>query len=128
MILLKPYDRINNLRKNRGITWTYLNENVEGAYHGRMTDLKNGKTTLSLEQLKTVARILSTSADYLLGNTDDPRPAAQREENKNPAPIRDGMTEPELELIQLFRLLPDDTKAGILAQIKAVLAQRGLLP
>ena len=37
----------------------------------------------------------------------------------------DGMEE---ELIQIFRLLPDDLKAGILAQIKAVLIQRGLLP
>ena len=37
----------------------------------------------------------------------------------------DGMEE---ELIQIFRLLPDDLKAGILAQIKAVLVQRGLLP
>lgn len=37
----------------------------------------------------------------------------------------DGMEE---ELIQIFRLLPDDLKAGILAQIKVVLVQRGLLP
>ena len=37
----------------------------------------------------------------------------------------DGMEE---ELIQISRLLPDDLKAGILAQIKAVLVQRGLLP
>ena len=37
----------------------------------------------------------------------------------------DGMEE---ELIQIFRLVPDDLKAGILAQIKAVLVQRGLLP
>ena len=41
------------------------------------------------------------------------------------ADLFDGMEE---ELIQIFRLLPDDLKAGILAQIKAVLVQRGLLP
>ena len=35
---------------------------------------------------------------------------------------------PEEEFIRLFKLLPDDLKAGILAQIKAVLVQRGLLP
>lgn len=42
-----------------------------------------------------------------------------------PTEKADGMEE---ELIQIFRLLPDDLKAGILAQIKAVLVQRGLLP
>ena len=49
-----------------------------------------------------------------------------KNKQKNPAPeTGDGL---EKELIQMFRLLPDDLKAGILAQIKAVLVQRGLLP
>lgn len=76
---MEVYDRINLLRKKKGITWTHLNENVEGAYHGRMTDLKNKKTTLSNSQLETVALILGTTLDYLLGNTDDPAPAGRKE-------------------------------------------------
>ena len=40
----------------------------------------------------------------------------------------DGRSEAEQELIRLIPLVPEDMQAGILAQIKTVLAQRGLLP
>lgn len=73
------YDRINEIRKSKGIKWKYLNENIPGAYSSRMTELKNGKTSLSTEQLSIVASILGTTTDYLLGNTDDPTPAGQKE-------------------------------------------------
>lgn len=74
------YNRINEMRKKKGITWKFLNENIPGkVYSSRMTELKNGKTALSGEQLIVVAKILETSTDYLLGNTDDPSPAGQKE-------------------------------------------------
>lgn len=69
------YNRINEVRKRKGITWKHLNENIPGAYSSRMTEFKNGKTTLSKQQLSIVANILDTTTDYLLGNTDDPAPA-----------------------------------------------------
>lgn len=73
------YQRIDELRKNKGIKWNYLNEKLPGAYHGRMTELKNGKTTLNGEQLDAIAEILGTTSAYLLGATDDPSPAVQKE-------------------------------------------------
>lgn len=39
-----------------------------------------------------------------------------------------GLTDGEQELIRLYALLPEDLQRDILAQIKAVLMQRGLLP
>lgn len=81
------YSRINEIRIKKGITWKYLNENTPGkSYSSRMTELKNGKTTLSNEQLQAIAIILETSTDYLLGNTDDPSPAKQKEKS----PAQDG--------------------------------------
>lgn len=74
---MSVYSRIDSVRK--GITWKYINDHVDGAYRGRMTDLKNGKTTLSGSQLRSVAEILGTTVDYLLEKTDDPTPAGQKE-------------------------------------------------
>lgn len=78
------YNRIDELRKRKGITWKHINEKVDGTYRGRMTEFKNGKTSFSHEQLETIAKILDTSTDYLLGRTDDPRPVGEGEQ---PAPI-----------------------------------------
>lgn len=107
---MEIYDRINLLRKERGITWKYLNEKVDGSYHGRMTDLKNGKTTLSFSQVETIATILYTSTDYLLGNTDDPAPPGEKE-----PPAQGGeLSEKDLRLIGWFRSLPPEKQKAIL--------------
>ena len=99
---MEIYDRVDKLRKEKGITWTYLNEKVKGSYRGRMTEFKNGKTTLSTEQLETIAGLLNTSLDYLLGNTDDPQPAGQ-------PPSEDIKLSPqEQRLIEMYRELNDE--------------------
>lgn len=96
---MEIYNRIDKLRKEKGITWTYLNEKVKGYYRGRMTEFKKGKTTLSTEQLETIAELLGTSLDYLLGNTDDPQPAG------HPASEDTGLNPQEQRLIEIFREL-----------------------
>lgn len=73
---MSVYNRIDSVRK--GITWKYINDHVDGAYHGRMTDLKHDKTTLSDTQLFAVAELLGTTVDYLLEKTDDPTPPEQK--------------------------------------------------
>lgn len=119
---MEIYERMNLLRKERGVTWTYLNEKVEGSYHGRMTDFKNGKTTLSIAQLEAVAEILSTSTDYLLGKTDDPTPAGQKE--KPASGEADGLSEEELELIRLYGRASLETQAAALGMLRAAEAAR----
>lgn len=77
---MSVYTRINELREKRGITWKYLNENMPGkVYSSRMTELKNGKTTLNGEQLDAIAKILGTTPAYLLGVTDNPAPVGVKE-------------------------------------------------
>lgn len=117
---MNTYDRINLIRKSKGITWTYLNENVPGSYHGRMTDLKNEKTTLSVEQLSIVASILGTSTDYLLGNTDDPSPAGQKEK----PPAQGGELSPiKQEAWETIQKMDNETLKKFIRAAKAMLGE-----
>ncbi|MCI8623799.1 MAG: hypothetical protein HFG26_09065 [Provencibacterium sp.] len=112
------YSRIDSARK--GITWKYINDHVDGAYHGRMTDLKNGKTTLSDSQLRSVAEILGTTTDYLLGNTDDPIPAGKKE--KPPTDTDEELLGKEL-ISRLVRLTPEELEK-VDAFVQGLLASR----
>ena len=76
-----------------------------------------GSSKSYVGKLHEIALKYHVSVDWLQGKSD--------QKEIPPTEKVDGMEE---ELIQIFRLLPDDLKAGILAQIKAVLVQRGLLP
>lgn len=71
-------DRIELLREKNGISLTYLNGAI-GAYRGKLTEVRKGKASLNDTEISILARALSTSTDYLLGNTDDPTPAGQKE-------------------------------------------------
>ena len=73
-------ERIEWLRNKRGISLTHLNKAI-GAYRGKITDVKNGKSSFSDIEISILANELYTSTDYLLGNTDDPRPAGDQKEN-----------------------------------------------
>lgn len=72
-------EKIDLLRGQRGISLTHLNKAI-GAYRGKITDVKSGKTMFTEKELSILAFELSTSVDYLLGNTDDPGPAGQKEQ------------------------------------------------
>lgn len=107
---MTTYNRIDFLRKQKGIKWGHINEKI-GAYRGKLTEVKNGKTTLTQEELSIIAEILETTIDYLLGNTDDPRPAGQKEQ----PPVDGGeLSEKDIRLIQWFRSLPPEKQKAIL--------------
>lgn len=82
-----------------------------------ISDWINGRSHSYLNYLYEISAKYHVSVEWLQGKSD--------QKEIPPTEKVDGMEE---ELIQIFRLLPDDLKAGILAQIKAVLIQRGLLP
>jgi transcriptional regulator with XRE-family HTH domain len=73
-------EKIDHLRYKRGISLTHLNKAI-GAYRGKITDVKNGKSSFSDIEISILARELHTTTDYLLGRTDDPRPAGDQKEN-----------------------------------------------
>ena len=70
---MSVHARIDSLRKQKGIKWGFLNDQI-GGYHGKLSDVKNGKTTLNAVEIVKLAEILETTSDYLLGATDDPQP------------------------------------------------------
>lgn len=71
----------------------------------RNGSIPNGDILLKL------ANYFHVSTDYLLGNTDDPRPAGQKEQ----PPIDGGeLNEKDVRLIQWFRSLPPEKQKAIL--------------
>ena len=90
--------------------WSHLNEKI-GAYRGKLTEFKNGKTTLSQDEIFRIASVLNTSTDYLLGNTEDPSPPGT--EGKPPAQSGE-LSEKDRRLIDWFRSLPPEKQKAIL--------------
>lgn len=108
-------------RQELGLTLLQIAEMV-GVTEATVQRWESGNIkNVRLEKVGKLAEILQVSPAALMGWAESP-------EEKQPASGQGGLSPSEEDLIQLFRLLPDDLKAGILAQIKAVLEQRGLLP
>ena len=108
-------EKIRTICRDKDTSITKLEESL-GWSNGYIGKWAKAKKRPSIEKLSVVAECLNVPISDLTGEIDIKNPASE---------TGDGS---EAELIQLFRLLPDDLKAGMLAQIKAVLAQRGLLP
>ena len=71
-------DTVKIMAKKHGYSLTELNEK---AGLGKNTIYSWKTKTPSTENLQKVAKVLHTSTDYLLGNTDDPSPANNKEEH-----------------------------------------------
>lgn len=124
MIFVTTYERINNIRKSKGVKWTFLNENIPGAYHGRMTDFKNGKTTLSNQQLEAAADILGTTIDYLLGRTDDPTTVTKKEKPAEIGELSEEIGPAKRELLDMVGGMNEKESAAILEVVKATIKMR----
>ena len=108
-------------RQELGLTLLQIAETV-GVTEATVQRWESGNIkNIRLEKVGKLAEVLQVSPAALMG-------WAEPSEEKQPASGRGELSPSEEDLIHLFRLLPDDLKAGILAQIKAVLEQRGLLP
>lgn len=89
---------------------------IAGISSGAPTAWKKGAIPKP-EQRRLLCLFFEVTDEELLGYKKEPISTNE-----------DGFAENEKELIHFFRLLPEDLQAGILAQIKAVLIQRKLLP
>lgn len=104
------YSRINELRKLKGIKLSFINEKICG-YRGKMTDVKNGKVSLTEKELKIIADELSTTVDYLTGLTDDPSQIEKPTDH-----LTDGLKK--------YDMLSNENKAAIDALIDRLLASQ----
>lgn len=74
---MNTYDRINSLRKQKGVTFSFLNEKI-GGYRGKMTDVKNGKVSLTESEIDIIAKELGTTSEYLIsGEASEKNPAPE---------------------------------------------------
>lgn len=104
-------DRIELLRKKKGISLVYLNSAI-GAYRGKITEVRNGKASFDDKEISILAQVLSTSSAYLLGKTDDPAPDGEK---GKPAPDTvSGLCEKDQRLLKWFRSLPPGKQKAIL--------------
>lgn len=107
-------DRIETLRIKRGITLAHLNSTI-GAYRGKLTEVRKGKASFSDYEIAILARELSTTTDYLLGNTDDP---SQNEKSATDVPA--AQDEVDRELYALISKLSPAKKALVLEKVKEI--------
>lgn len=59
------YSRIDSLRRVRGVTLAHLNLIMPDGYRGKLTEYKNGKTSLTDADVQAIAEALDTSVTYL---------------------------------------------------------------
>lgn len=68
---MTTFERLKKLASERKVSLSYVNDKAglgtNSIYHWKTK-------TPSTENLQKVAKVLHTSTDYLLGNTDDPSP------------------------------------------------------
>ena len=106
-------DRIRELCNQQGKTLFSLEKECG---FGNGTINKWDKNSPSVSRVIIVAEKLNTTVSYLIGETDKKGPISENQDGA------------EKELMVQFRMLPEDLQVLMLAQIKAVLIQRGLLP
>lgn len=103
-------DRIRPLFESSGLTDKALEEQI-GLPRGIIYKWKNDKNKNYKFYLVDIASYFRVSTDYLLGNTDDPRPVAQKEK----PPAQGGeLSESDVRLIKWFRSLPPEKQKAIL--------------
>lgn len=66
-------DRLRTLRKEKGYTQIKMQQ-LTGIDQSDYSKLETGKRYYTVEQCKRIARVLETSADYLLDLTDEKAP------------------------------------------------------
>lgn len=111
-------DRFKNLCKKCGIKQAALFERVNrpANYSSDLKKIKN----VPLEYVDIWAEALHTTPAYLLGETDDPTPAAQKKEQ----PAKGEPSHIDLEISKIVNQLPPDQQAQALDYLRYLLAQQ----
>jgi transcriptional regulator with XRE-family HTH domain len=71
-------------------------------------------TNIPLEKIEILSTILNTTPAYLMG----------WEEAESPSPEEPELSEGELELIELFRTIPEDQQSLVLSMIRAAVGNK----
>jgi len=117
---MKTIQDLLQIAKEKGVKSSYLNTLING-YRGKITDAKNGKTTLTENEIRIIS-------DYLLGNDDKNIKVFDEHDNivvidDETRDIIDSLrTNPEMKI--LFSVTKKATKEDILKAVKIIEALR----
>lgn len=114
------YDRFEALLKTRGVTKSFIARSL-GRSATLCQDWKQQKSQPSDAQLKEVARILGTTPAYLRGETDEPSPAPER--NEELEALLSSLRERE-DMRMLFKLAQDASPEDVRQAVKIIEALR----
>lgn len=117
-----------------------LNLNLSLRQLSKLTDIspsaihayENGKREASHQSLEALADVFNCDIDYLLGKTDVKNSVANAlgydslyQAYLDNALPEQKLTEPEKQLLDLFRQVPEDQQALVLSMIRAALNIKG---
>jgi transcriptional regulator with XRE-family HTH domain len=85
-----------------------------GISTGNISDWKSGRSRPSIDTLAILAAYFNVSTDYLLGNEQKEKPAAESDE----------LDPLDIEFLKRFKQLDDEGKNLVSAQIDAIIAFR----
>ena len=117
---LFQYDRFEALRVSRGITKTFIAQSL-GRSPTLCQDWKQQKSKPSDAQLRAVARILGTTPEYLLGETDEPALDPVREAELEA--LLSSLRERE-DMRMLFKLAKDASPEDVRQAVRIIEAIR----
>jgi len=92
---------IIEISKQKGIKLSYLNTLING-YRGKLTDVKNGKSTLTNDELLIIEKALSIN-----------------EQKNKPSSFEDSLTDEEFNLVMEYRKLTQEEKNFVRKSVSA---------
>lgn len=108
------YERIQELCASKGVSGSRMCLDL-GLSKSTLSDIKSGrKKGVSTSTAQKIAAYFDVSVGYLLGEEELPET-----EQKNISPSEQLLTEGEKELIQLFRLFPEDQQKVFLGMVRS---------
>ena len=117
VIILFDYERFEKLRASKGITKKFIAQAL-GRSPTICQDWKQGKSRPSEEQLKVVAEILDTSAEYLMGGAEP-----ESGEDDELLALLTSLRERE-DMRMLFKLARDASPEDVRQAVKIIEALR----
>ena len=99
--------RIINLLAERGIKQSFV-EGMLGAYRGKITEWKKGKSTPTNKELRIIADFFDVSTDYLLGNTEQTSMEHRRESEGTQLIARLDGDLPPAEAQEFFKIIDEN--------------------
>lgn len=116
------YERILELSKEKGISGSRACLDL-GLSKSTLSDIKSGrKKGVSAETAQKFADYFGVTVGYLLGK-EEKTPTVSDGQKENPDQLV--LTEEEKELLELFRLVPEEHQPLVLAKIRAAVELLG---